>query len=206
MRDSREWLEADGLGGFAMGTIDGIRTRRYHATLLAATRPPEGRMVLVSDVEVYAETPGGRFALSSANYDHGYIHPDGATRIVVHVSPVADLGVDAARRHAGSAAISSCRTAGRRPRCAGPSWRAATADLILHRAPDARRPRLSATQHANTAIRLEPETDGERVSYGAATTARLRSARDRERRLPARARLVQELLLRRRGAARPSIA
>ncbi|MGH7004078.1 MAG: glycogen debranching enzyme N-terminal domain-containing protein, partial [Alphaproteobacteria bacterium] len=24
-----EWLEADGLGGFASGTVAGIRTRRY---------------------------------------------------------------------------------------------------------------------------------------------------------------------------------
>jgi len=31
-----EWLETDGLGGFAMGTTDGIRTRRYHALLLAS--------------------------------------------------------------------------------------------------------------------------------------------------------------------------
>jgi hypothetical protein len=31
-----EWLEADGLGGFASGTVDGIRTRRYHALLLSA--------------------------------------------------------------------------------------------------------------------------------------------------------------------------
>ncbi|TMA37779.1 MAG: hypothetical protein E6J79_09235, partial [Deltaproteobacteria bacterium] len=29
-----EWLEADGLGGFASGTVSGIRTRRYHALLL----------------------------------------------------------------------------------------------------------------------------------------------------------------------------
>jgi glycogen debranching enzyme len=34
-----EWLEADGLGGFASGTSDGIRSRRYHALLLAATAP-----------------------------------------------------------------------------------------------------------------------------------------------------------------------
>jgi glycogen debranching enzyme len=43
-----EWLEADGLGGFASGTVSGIRTRRYHALLLAATTPPTGRMVLVN--------------------------------------------------------------------------------------------------------------------------------------------------------------
>jgi predicted glycogen debranching enzyme len=80
-RDSREWLEPDGLGGFAMGCADGIRTRRYHAILLAATRPPDARMVLVADVEVYAETPAGRFGLSSADYNNGYIHPDGVERI-----------------------------------------------------------------------------------------------------------------------------
>lgn len=31
-----EWLEADGLGGFASGTATGVRTRRYHALLLNA--------------------------------------------------------------------------------------------------------------------------------------------------------------------------
>ena len=31
-----EWLEADGLGGFASGTSTGLRTRRYHGLLLAA--------------------------------------------------------------------------------------------------------------------------------------------------------------------------
>jgi len=38
-----EWLETDGLGGFASGTIAGPRTRRYHALLLVATTPPTGR-------------------------------------------------------------------------------------------------------------------------------------------------------------------
>ncbi|WP_133123485.1 glycogen debranching enzyme N-terminal domain-containing protein, partial [Methylobacterium frigidaeris] len=37
MNDPREWLEADGLGGFASGPVAGPRTRRYHALLLAAT-------------------------------------------------------------------------------------------------------------------------------------------------------------------------
>jgi len=76
-----EWLEADGLGGFAMGTRSGIRTRRYHAILLAATRPPEARMVLVADLEVFAETAAGRFALSSHHYRGDVIYPDGAARL-----------------------------------------------------------------------------------------------------------------------------
>ena len=33
----REWLETNGIGGFASGTISGALTRRYHALLTAAT-------------------------------------------------------------------------------------------------------------------------------------------------------------------------
>src|SRR5512139_2614376 len=78
---THEWLEADGLGGFASGTINGIRTRRYHALLLAATTPPTGRVVLVNGFDAWVETPAGAFALSSQRYAPGVIHPDGATRI-----------------------------------------------------------------------------------------------------------------------------
>ena len=53
--DRREWLEADGLGGFASGTVSGARTRRYHALLLAAARPPADRVVLVNGFEAHVE-------------------------------------------------------------------------------------------------------------------------------------------------------
>src|SRR5206468_9889316 len=36
----REWLLADGLGGYAMGTVSGLRTRRYHGLLTVATGLP----------------------------------------------------------------------------------------------------------------------------------------------------------------------
>lgn len=65
---SREWLETDGLGGFASGTVSGIRTRRYHGLLVSATTPPTGRMMLVSGVDVSVETPGGRWSLSTQRY------------------------------------------------------------------------------------------------------------------------------------------
>ena len=81
-----EWLEADGLGGFASGTIAGIRTRRYHALLLAATQPPGGRMVLVNGVDASVETATGTFALSSQRYPSGIVHPDGANRIAEFVN------------------------------------------------------------------------------------------------------------------------
>jgi predicted glycogen debranching enzyme len=76
-----EWLEADGLGGFASGTATGVRTRRYHALLLAAQTPPTGRIVLVNGYEAWLEIAGERIALSSQHYAPDLIHPDGAQRI-----------------------------------------------------------------------------------------------------------------------------
>jgi predicted glycogen debranching enzyme len=78
---TREWLEADGLGGYASGTVSGIRTRRYHALLLTATTPPTGRFVLVNGFDAWVTTPAGRFAISSQAYGPDVTHPDGATRI-----------------------------------------------------------------------------------------------------------------------------
>ena len=79
--ESREWLEADGLGGFASGTAAGVRTRRYHALLLVATTPPTGRVVLVNGLEAWMETPNGAVALSTQRYAPDVVHPDGASRI-----------------------------------------------------------------------------------------------------------------------------
>jgi predicted glycogen debranching enzyme len=76
-----EWLETDGLGGFASGTVSGMRTRRYHGALLAATTPPTGRMMLVNGVEAWVTTPAGRYALTTHVYRPGVQHPDGASRL-----------------------------------------------------------------------------------------------------------------------------
>ncbi|MBI3770200.1 MAG: glycogen debranching enzyme family protein [Deltaproteobacteria bacterium] len=78
---SAEWLETDGLGGFASGTVGLVRTRRYHALLLAATTPPAGRVVMVNGLEVWLETPDGTVALSSQRYAPDVVHPDGAARV-----------------------------------------------------------------------------------------------------------------------------
>jgi predicted glycogen debranching enzyme len=77
----REWLEADGLGGFASGTVAGIRTRRYHALLLTAITPPTGRLVLVNGFDAWVETSGGRFDLSSQWYSPGVLGGSGAENI-----------------------------------------------------------------------------------------------------------------------------
>jgi glycogen debranching enzyme len=61
----QEWLEADGLGGFASGTVSGIRTRRYHALLLTATKPPSGPLVLVNGFDASVETGSCRFPVQA---------------------------------------------------------------------------------------------------------------------------------------------
>jgi predicted glycogen debranching enzyme len=48
---SREWLETNGLGGYASGTLSGTNTRSYHGLFVAATHPPVGRNVLLSKLE-----------------------------------------------------------------------------------------------------------------------------------------------------------
>ena len=82
LTDEREWLEADGLGGFASGTVSGTRTRRYHALLLVATTPPTGRVALINGFEAWVTTPRGRFALTSQRYAPDVRYPDGAERLV----------------------------------------------------------------------------------------------------------------------------
>jgi predicted glycogen debranching enzyme len=79
--ESLEWLEADGLGGFASGTVAGTRTRRYHALLLAAMTPPTGRMVLVNGFDAWVQTPSGQYAITSQRYAPDAIYPDGAWHV-----------------------------------------------------------------------------------------------------------------------------
>ena len=85
-REPVEWLEPDALGGFASGTSELVRTRRYHGLLLSATTPPTGRMMLVNGVEVWLETPSGRYPLSSQIYTPDVRHPDGQRYVTSFVN------------------------------------------------------------------------------------------------------------------------
>ncbi|HEX5828203.1 MAG TPA: amylo-alpha-1,6-glucosidase [Candidatus Limnocylindrales bacterium] len=50
---------ANGIGGYAMGPrAGGEPTRGYHGWLVAATQPPDGRVLLVSSIETVLEAPG----------------------------------------------------------------------------------------------------------------------------------------------------
>jgi predicted glycogen debranching enzyme len=73
---SREWLETNGIGGYASGTIAGINTRRYHGLLVAAATPPTGRAVLLSKFEETLTVDGRRFELSANQYPNA-VYPDG---------------------------------------------------------------------------------------------------------------------------------
>src|ERR1700687_2499858 len=72
----REWLETNALGGFASSTITGLNTRRYHGLLTAATKPPVGRVVLLSKLEETLVLDETRFELSTNQYQ-GAVHPQG---------------------------------------------------------------------------------------------------------------------------------
>jgi predicted glycogen debranching enzyme len=72
----REWLHTDGLGGYASSTVIGLNTRRYHGLLVAATRPPVGRMVLLSKLDETLSVGGRRYELGTNTYP-GVIHPRG---------------------------------------------------------------------------------------------------------------------------------
>jgi len=71
-----EWLETNGLGGWASSTVTGLHTRRYHGLLVAASHPPVGRMVLLSKLDESIILGDRRFDLGSNQYP-GTIHPAG---------------------------------------------------------------------------------------------------------------------------------
>src|SRR5690349_12421389 len=72
----REWLETNGIGGFASSTLPGLNTRRYHGLLTAATKPPLGRMLLLSKFEETLVIGDERYDLSANQYS-GAVHPRG---------------------------------------------------------------------------------------------------------------------------------
>ena len=94
---SAEWLEADGLGGFAFGRVDGVRTRRYHAVLAVATTPPTGRIVLVNGFDAWVETPDGQIRAHIPTL-HARRHAPGRRQLAssVHARSMADVDLRAA--------------------------------------------------------------------------------------------------------------
>ncbi len=79
----REWLVTNGIGGFAMGTIAGMLSRRYHGLLIAALAPPLGRTLMVAKIDETAFYGDQYFPLyvdqwfGDLNEEPGIIKPHG---------------------------------------------------------------------------------------------------------------------------------
>lgn len=81
-RSSRlEWIEANGLGGYASSTASGANTRRYHGLLVAALDPPLNRRVLLSKLEERLIVNGETYELGCNQYP-GVIYPSGHRLLV----------------------------------------------------------------------------------------------------------------------------
>ena len=195
-----EWLEADGLGGFASGTVDGIRTRRYHALLLTATTPPTGRVVLVNGFEAWVETPAASVALTSQRYAPDVVHPDGASRIETFTpDPWPSWMLGAARRQPDRARDArSARPGGDGARLAAARG---TGSATPRGAPPPLRPRLPRAPSREPGVPLRRRASRVGASSGVPIPACPRSSRARTA-LRARAGLVPELPLHRGASAR----
>lgn len=82
----REWLLSNGLGGYAMGTVGGRPTRRYHGLLVAALQPPVDRVVMLNSlVETLIVDPSTAreraVELSAFQFEDGTVHPGGESLV-----------------------------------------------------------------------------------------------------------------------------
>jgi predicted glycogen debranching enzyme len=147
---AREWLVTDGLGGFAMGTVGGLRTRRYHGLLVVATSPPGGRMLGLAALDPVLVAGDARVRLGVHEWADGTVDPRG------HVQ------------------LASFELAGGVPR-----WRWQVGDVVVERELAAAHGRAAvAVVHrlvsAGRPVRLElsalgtwRDAHGERLAYGA---------------------------------------
>lgn len=71
----REWLVANGLGGYASSTITGVNTRKYHGLLVAAF-DNLARILLLSKLEEEVLLDGRVYQLSTNEYPNA-VHPRG---------------------------------------------------------------------------------------------------------------------------------
>jgi predicted glycogen debranching enzyme len=75
-----EWLEPNGLGGYAASSLTGKNTRREHGLLVPARRPPDGRVVLLSRLDERLSEGAHHYDLASIQFP-GHT-TDGARHLV----------------------------------------------------------------------------------------------------------------------------
>jgi len=162
--DRHEWLEADGLGGFASSTTSGIRTRRYHALLLTATTPPSGRLVLVNGFDAWIESEASKIWLSAQRYAPDSVSqnehlrsfqfqpwPQWSYRVALDLWLDHEIFVP----HGQSMVVLSWRLSGR----VDQSYRLTVKPFLSGRD-------FHACHHENNSFRFEPIIEGDTVSWG----------------------------------------
>src|SRR3954453_9166206 len=78
----REWLPADGVGGYAMGTVAGLRTRRYHGLLAVAVDGPGARMLGLASLDPVLVVGDARIRLATQEWRGGVVDPRGNELLV----------------------------------------------------------------------------------------------------------------------------
>jgi predicted glycogen debranching enzyme len=172
LNDQTEWLETDGLGGFASGTTSGLRTRRYHALLLTATTPPTGRMVLVNGLDAWVQAPTTESPvvasppefLTRQRYQSGIVAPEQGATLESFTNDPWPTWV---YRLAGGGKVEQELFVANGSPVVALRWRVVGKRLPLVLSV---RPFLSgrdshATHHENSAFRFEAEVSGQKVVW-----------------------------------------
>jgi 4-alpha-glucanotransferase len=79
--ERREWWIANGLGGYAGGTIAGSLTRRYHGLLIAPVGSPLGRRLILAKADATVTAGARSWPLFTNRWASGAIAPAGHVRI-----------------------------------------------------------------------------------------------------------------------------
>jgi predicted glycogen debranching enzyme len=75
---SREWLVPDGRGGYAMGTVSGLRSRRYHGLLVVCGHTPAARQLGLASLDPVLTWPSGaKVRLATHEWASGSVDPGG---------------------------------------------------------------------------------------------------------------------------------
>jgi len=80
---TREWLVANGLGGYACGTLGGLLTRRFHGMLVASLGHHRGRTMIMNSLAAELLAPDGRLVSldGSDSVAHGKRWPEALVEV-----------------------------------------------------------------------------------------------------------------------------
>src|SRR5215831_12796010 len=79
--ERREWWIANGLGGYASGTIAGSLTRRHHGFLIAPVASPLGRRLILAKADATLVEGSHSWPLFTNRWKNGDTAPAGHVRI-----------------------------------------------------------------------------------------------------------------------------